>query len=75
MDYLESKGVVHRDLAARNVLLSKHKRAKVADFGLSFEVRMPNLTSLFTSLTINPIRMRKKVMRPESFPSCGRRQR
>ena len=39
MDYLESKGVVHRDLAARNVLLSKHKRAKVADFGLSFEVR------------------------------------
>ena len=42
MDYLESKGVVHRDLAARNVLLSKHKRAKVADFGLSFEVRRPN---------------------------------
>ena len=51
MDYLESKGVVHRDLAARNVLLSKHKRAKVADFGLSFEVRMPHLTSLFMSLT------------------------
>ena len=40
MDYLESKGVVHRDLAARNILLSKHKRAEIADFGLSFEVKI-----------------------------------
>ena len=40
MDYLESRAVVHRDLAARNVLLSKHKRAKIADFGLSFDVRI-----------------------------------
>ena len=51
MDYLESKGVVHRDLAARNVLLSKHNRAKVADFGLSFEVRQLTLDLVLIILT------------------------
>ena len=37
MCYLESINLVHRDLAARNVLLDKHLRAKVADFGLTMK--------------------------------------
>ena len=67
MDYLESKGVVHRDLAARNILLSKHKRAKIADFGLSFEVKGEiNLTEdKFDNFR------RRKVMMLQSSLSYG----
>ena len=35
MLYLGNNHVIHRDLAARNVLVTKDKRMKIADFGLS----------------------------------------
>lgn len=35
MAHLAGHGMVHRDLAARNVLVDKHRRHKVADFGMS----------------------------------------
>ncbi|KAI1299968.1 Activated CDC42 kinase 1 [Halotydeus destructor] len=34
MAYLEAKRMLHRDLAARNVLLAKHRKVKIGDFGL-----------------------------------------
>uniref|UniRef100_A0A5K4ETQ3 Tyrosine kinase n=1 Tax=Schistosoma mansoni TaxID=6183 RepID=A0A5K4ETQ3_SCHMA len=35
MKYLESKCLIHRDLAARNILVGKHYKLKIADFGLT----------------------------------------
>ncbi|CAF0874579.1 unnamed protein product [Rotaria sp. Silwood1] len=40
--YLESKKFVHRDIAARNVLVSNHESVKLADFGLSRQLKVDN---------------------------------
>lgn len=39
MLHLHSKSLVHRDLAARNVLVATGNVCKVADFGLSREIK------------------------------------
>ena len=38
-EYLASKNVIHRDLAARNILVGGDGILKLADFGLSREVK------------------------------------
>ena len=35
MRFLHSRSIIHRDLKSLNVLLDKHKRAKICDFGFS----------------------------------------
>ncbi|XP_054257445.1 mucin-2-like [Macrosteles quadrilineatus] len=39
MDYLSNKSIIHRDMAARNVLVDHNKLCKIADFGMSRNVR------------------------------------
>ncbi|XP_047137660.1 ephrin type-A receptor 3-like isoform X1 [Hydra vulgaris] len=40
MKYLSEMGFVHRDLAARNILVNEKKTCKIADFGMSLEIKV-----------------------------------
>ncbi|KAF6767802.1 hypothetical protein AHF37_07292, partial [Paragonimus kellicotti] len=44
MAYLESKNCIHRDLAARNCLVTETGRLKIADFGMSREEHIYELS-------------------------------
>jgi serine/threonine protein kinase len=45
MAYLHSRNVIHRDLKPSNILLTKHHRAKIADFGMSVNNHGQELTA------------------------------
>ncbi|XP_033116493.1 tyrosine-protein kinase Fyn-like isoform X2 [Anneissia japonica] len=45
MAYLETKNIIHRDLRASNVLVDKHIKCKVSDFGLACELKDNKTTS------------------------------
>lgn len=42
MKYLSEMGFIHRDLAARNVLVDENRICKIADFGMSRELKVDN---------------------------------
>jgi serine/threonine protein kinase len=61
MNYLHKLGVIHRDLKLGNVVLDKHDRPKITDFGLSV-VKSSTQTSMKLNETGTP-----QYMAPESF--------
>jgi serine/threonine protein kinase len=61
MNYLHRLGVIHRDLKLGNVVLDKHDRAKITDFGLSV-VKSSTQTSMKMTESGTP-----QYMAPESF--------
>lgn len=48
LEFLHRRGIIHRDLKTMNVLLSKNKKAKLTDFGLS---RVKNETASSMKMT------------------------
>jgi serine/threonine protein kinase len=61
MNYLHRLGIIHRDLKLGNVVLDKHDRAKITDFGLSV-VKSSTQTSMKMTESGTP-----QYMAPESF--------
>ena len=61
MNHLHKLGVIHRDLKPGNVVLDKHDRAKITDFGLSV-VKTATQTSMKLDECGTP-----QYMAPESF--------
>ena len=61
MNYLHKLGVIHRDLKLGNVVLDKHDRAKITDFGLSV-IKSSTQTSMKMTESGTP-----QYMAPESF--------
>ena len=49
-EFLAGVGIVHRDLASRNILMTDGKYLKVADFGLSREMKELYVSQCCTDL-------------------------
>lgn len=62
MMFLASKNVVHGDLASRNVLISRDKRVKISDFGLSRRIE-----SFKDYVKTQPDYLPWRWLSPESF--------
>lgn len=48
MRYLQSKNVAHRDLKLQNILLTKHLKIKIADFGFATDTCIANDPKTFS---------------------------
>ena len=59
--------MIHRDLAARNILVDRHWRARVADFGFA-RVKAASASRGFTSTELGPIKWEApEAMRERAF--------
>lgn len=65
MAYLHSRQVIHRDLKPSNVLLTRDRRAKISDFGMS----VANFGQELTAETGTYRYMAPEVIRHESYSS------
>jgi serine/threonine protein kinase len=65
MAYLHSRNVIHRDLKPSNILLTRDRRAKIADFGMS----CANAGQELTAETGTYRYMAPEVIRHESYSS------
>jgi serine/threonine protein kinase len=64
MEYLHSRNIVHRDLKGHNLLINRHKRVKLIDFGFAI---LTNKGRKLSSVCGTPNYMAPEVLKNEDY--------